>query len=157
MPLPIEGTDNSEVINALDGVTNGDDIIWAYDGNDTISGLGGHDQIKGGGGADAINGGGGSDTAVYIDSTVGVAEGADVETLALANANGTDDLALAGNSSGNSIIGNNGDNVLRAAAAPISSPGVAATTSTGSTAWPMRSSSPPGRASTRCGPAQTTR
>src|SRR5262245_56321673 len=70
--MPIEGTDNAEVINALDGVTAGNDIIWAYGGNDSIFGLGGDDQIKGGGGADAINGGSGSDTAVYIDSSVGV-------------------------------------------------------------------------------------
>ena len=125
MPLPIEGTDNADVINALDGVTGGNDIIWAYDGNDTISGLGGDDMIKGGGGADTINGGTGSDTAVYIDSSVGVtvslitgtgaggtAQGdtlASIENLSGSNHN---DL-LIGNNSNNGLFGANGNDTLK--------------------------------------------
>jgi Ca2+-binding RTX toxin-like protein len=125
MPLPIEGTNAAEVINLLDGVTNGNDIIWAYGGNDTISGLGGDDQIKGGGGADSINGGLGSDTAVYIDSTSGVT----VSLLTGSGAGGTaqgDTLTsienlwgsnhndmLIGNGSSNALTGANGNDTLK--------------------------------------------
>ena len=125
MPLPIEGTDAAEVINLLDGVTNGNDIIWAYGGNDTISGLGGDDQIKGGGGADTINGGIGSDTAVYIDSTSGVTVSLITGTGAGGTAQG-DTLAsienlygsnhndiLIGNNSANGLFGANGNDTLK--------------------------------------------
>jgi len=71
----VYGTDSSETINALDGVTNGADTIFGYGGDDTIFGLGGNDEIKGGGGADALNGGSGVDTANYSDSTAGVVVG----------------------------------------------------------------------------------
>jgi Ca2+-binding RTX toxin-like protein len=118
MPLPIEGTNNSEVINALDGVTGGNDIIWAYGGDDTIFGLAGDDQIKGGGGADAINGGLGDDTAVYIDSSVGVT----VSLLTGTGAGGTaqgDTLASVENLSGSNhndlLIGGAGSNTLSGA------------------------------------------
>jgi len=49
----VYGTNSSEIINALDGVTNGYDIIYGYGGNDSIYGLGGDDYIVGGAGADA--------------------------------------------------------------------------------------------------------
>ena len=125
MPLPIEGTDNAEVINALDGVTNGNDIIWAYGGNDTISGLGGDDMIKGGGGADTINGGTGSDTAVYIDSSVGVtvslitgtgaggtAQGDTLGSIENLSGSNHNDL-LIGNNSNNGLFGANGNDTLK--------------------------------------------
>ena len=56
----VYGTNSSETINALDGVTFGDDIIYGYGGNDSIRGLGGDDYIVGGTGAEALNGGIGS-------------------------------------------------------------------------------------------------
>ena len=49
----VNGTNNSETINLLDGVTNGYDIIYGYGGDDSIWGLGGDDIINGGAGADA--------------------------------------------------------------------------------------------------------
>jgi Ca2+-binding RTX toxin-like protein len=113
--MPIEGTDNSEVINALDGVTGGNDIIWAYGGNDTISGLAGDDQIKGGGGADAINGGSGNDTAVYIDSTVGVTVSLITGTGAGGTAQGdtlTNIENLSGSNHNDLLIGDDDDNAL---------------------------------------------
>src|SRR5262245_9681120 len=68
----IIGTNNSETINSLSGVTNADDTIFGLGGNDVIFGFGGDDWIKGGGGADEIYGGPGTDTASYYDSPQGV-------------------------------------------------------------------------------------
>ena len=68
----VNGTNNSETINSLDGVTIGYDNIYGYGGDDSIYGLGGDDIINGGAGADALNGGPGSDTASYYDSTAGI-------------------------------------------------------------------------------------
>lgn len=70
--MAIYGTNASETINALDGVTNGNDVIWGYGGNDWIYGLNGNDVIIGGSGADHIYGGAGSDFSSYQDSTAGV-------------------------------------------------------------------------------------
>jgi Ca2+-binding RTX toxin-like protein len=74
----IKGTNNSEVLDVLDGVTDGNDTIFGYGGNDIIAGHGGDDNILGGEGADYIDGGSGSDTVTYIDSAVGV--GVDLQT-----------------------------------------------------------------------------
>ena len=41
----VYGTNNSEILNVLDGVTNGYDIIFGYDGDDSIYGLGGNDEL----------------------------------------------------------------------------------------------------------------
>src|SRR5687768_10986733 len=71
MPLVV-GTNNSETLDAADGVTNGYDLIYGLGGDDRIFGLGGNDIIIGGGGADAINGGSGTDTSSYSDSEVRV-------------------------------------------------------------------------------------
>jgi Ca2+-binding RTX toxin-like protein len=68
----VTGTNASETLNALDGVTGSSDTIFGLGGNDIIFGLGGNDEIKGGGGADAIDGGTGYDTASYSDSAEGV-------------------------------------------------------------------------------------
>jgi Ca2+-binding RTX toxin-like protein len=79
--MPINGTSYSDTLDAADGVTLGNDIIYGYDGNDTIFGLAGDDMIYGqddndtiigGFGADAIYGGYGTDTASYVDSHAGV-------------------------------------------------------------------------------------
>jgi Ca2+-binding RTX toxin-like protein len=68
----VYGTDNSETLDAADGVTEGFDTIFGYLGDDVIYGLGGNDTLKGGGGADQLFGGSGIDSANYSDSTVGV-------------------------------------------------------------------------------------
>jgi Ca2+-binding RTX toxin-like protein len=68
----IWGTKNSETLDALDGVTNGNDIVLGLDGEDTIYGRGGDDLLKGGGGADHFYGGYGVDEVFYDDSPVGV-------------------------------------------------------------------------------------
>ena len=63
----VYGTNNSETINASDGVTELADTIYGYGGNDTILGLGGNDLIIGGAGGDAIDGGDDIDTAFYTN------------------------------------------------------------------------------------------
>ena len=67
----VPGTNGSETINFLDGVTPFDDFIFAQGGDDSIFGLAGDDIIDGGTGADALHGGIGSDTATYFNSTAG--------------------------------------------------------------------------------------
>jgi Ca2+-binding RTX toxin-like protein len=116
MPNTVLGTNNSETIDALDGVTNGADTIYGFGGNDTIFGLGGRDEIKGGGGADAINGGGGSDIANYSDSSEGV-------SVSLASGLGQGGTAegdtltsienLTGSAHDDVLVGDGGDNELR--------------------------------------------
>jgi Ca2+-binding RTX toxin-like protein len=69
---PIIGHDYGETINIADGVTPGNDVIYALGGDDIIFALGGNDTIYGGAGADAIDGGDGWDTVGYTDSGVGV-------------------------------------------------------------------------------------
>jgi hypothetical protein len=36
----VYGTTNSDILNAVDGVTSGDDHVYGGDGHDTIRGLG---------------------------------------------------------------------------------------------------------------------
>jgi Ca2+-binding RTX toxin-like protein len=129
----VYGTNSSETINALDGVTFGDDIIYGYGGNDSIRGLGGDDYIVGGTGADALNGGIGFDTASYFTSAAGIvasltagegsggdAEGdtyASIENLvgsAYADALGGDDESnsLSGLSGDDFLDGGDGDDAL---------------------------------------------
>jgi Ca2+-binding RTX toxin-like protein len=111
----VYGHNYSEILNALDGVTNGADSIFGYGGNDTIFGLGGNDVITGGSGADHIDGGTGSDYSSYADSTAGV-------TVSLASGTGFGGYAegdtltsienLAGSWYDDFLIGNDGNNVL---------------------------------------------
>src|SRR5262249_35419587 len=73
----IAGTNLAETIDAADGVTNGNDTIFAFGGADTIFGLGGNDIIDAGTGDDVIDGGSGNDIidggagADVIDGGVG--------------------------------------------------------------------------------------
>ena len=118
------GTNNSELLNAADGVTNGGDAIYGLGGNDTIYGLGGndsifggndHDIIRGGAGADLIYGDAGTDTAVYDDSNVGV-------TVSLLSGNGTGGTAegdylvgieyLVGSAHQDLLVGDDNFNIL---------------------------------------------
>ena len=120
----VNGTNNSETINSLDGVTNGYDIIYGYGGDDSIWGLGGDDIINGGAGADGLNGGPGSDTASYWDSTAGIiaslaageGAGGDAEGdtyFSIENLSGTNFAdALGGNEGNNKLGGGSGDDFL---------------------------------------------
>jgi Ca2+-binding RTX toxin-like protein len=120
----VDGTDNSETLNALDGVTNDDDNISGYGGNDLIFGLSGDDYIVGGTGADALDGGPGSDTASYFTSsagiiaslTAGAGVGGDAEGdtyTNIENLAGSDHAdALIGNDIHNSLYGLDGDDFL---------------------------------------------
>jgi Ca2+-binding RTX toxin-like protein len=132
----LNGTDGSDAIYGL----GGNDWINGLAGNDFLKGGGGTDIINGGPGNDFIIGGteadwmiGGLDNDTYlvdqaadlvteyggqgIDTVLTSVDyvlpaGADVETLATNSDNGTADLLLVGNSSGNSVRGNNGDNTI---------------------------------------------
>ena len=77
----VNGTNNSETLDAADGVTYDADEIHGWTANDTIYGLGGddviyggdgNDIIRGGRGADVIYGGSDTDTVAYNDSLSGV-------------------------------------------------------------------------------------
>ena len=111
----VYGTENSETLNWMDGVTNDADYIFALGGDNSIFAAAGADYIKGGGGADTINGGAGSDTASYIDSTTGV-------TVSLATGQGFGGTAegdtltsienLTGSNHNDFLVGNDLNNVL---------------------------------------------
>jgi Ca2+-binding RTX toxin-like protein len=119
------GTDNSETLDASDGVTNGADTILGFGGNDIIFGLGGNDEIKGGGGADTINGGSGTDTANYSDSAEGVvvnlasglgfggtAEGDTLTSIENLTGSAHEDI-LTGNDGANVLTGLEDDDILK--------------------------------------------
>jgi len=57
----VYGTTSSDILNAADGVTSGDDHVYGGEGNDTIRGLGGHDDLFGDEGRDKVYGGAGDD------------------------------------------------------------------------------------------------
>jgi serralysin len=111
----VQGTNSSETINLLDGVTFGDDIIYGYGGNDSIHGLGGDDYIVGGAGADVLNGGIGSDTASYFTSTAGIVASLSAGEGAGGDAEGdtyTSIENLVGSSHDDALVGDDGDNSL---------------------------------------------
>ena len=120
----VKGTNNSEKINWLDGVTFGNDSIYGYGGNDSIFGGGGDDFIVGCTGADRLHGGLGSDTAGYGTSTagimaslsygVGVGGDAEGDTYAsIENLEGSDYAdALVGNDGNHRLGGSGGDDLL---------------------------------------------
>ena len=112
----VKGTDEAETLNALNGVTNGNDTILGHGGDDNILGLGGNDVIIGGAGADHINGGSGADFSSYVNSTEGVV----VSLLSNQGFGGTaegDTLTsiekLGGSFHDDFLVGNGGDNVLQ--------------------------------------------
>jgi serralysin len=125
MPTTVNGTNNSETLDASDGVTNGSEDIYGHAGNDTILGLGGDDHINGGEGADHIDGGAGEDTAYYHFSKTGVTVsllngagiGGEAEGDTLVNVENLigseyDDI-LVGNDGRNEFYGGKGHDILK--------------------------------------------
>ncbi|HZO47107.1 MAG TPA: calcium-binding protein [Xanthobacteraceae bacterium] len=116
-----------DIIDADDGVTNGNDVIFGTNLRDVIHGLDGNDVLKGGGGADKLFGGDGIDTAAYGDSKEGVqvslklGEGSggtasfdklyDIENL---SGSSYDDF-LEGDAGANALYGEAGNDVLKGA------------------------------------------
>ena len=114
-----------DTIDADDGVTNGNDVIFGTFLRDTIYGLDGNDVLKGGGGADKLFGGDGIDTAAYGDSKEGVqvslklGEGSggtasfdklfEIENL---SGSSYDDI-LEGDANANALYGEGGNDVLK--------------------------------------------
>jgi Ca2+-binding RTX toxin-like protein len=139
----ISGTENSDTIDASDGVTSGDDSIYGHGGHDTLKGLGGNDSIyghegndtlyggsgddylEGGVGADYIDGGSGIDIAHYRDSNEGVVVNlvtgmgyggtAEGDTLVrVENVFGSKyDDTIIGDGNNNRLIGWSGDDTLK--------------------------------------------
>jgi hypothetical protein len=128
----VNGTDNFETLNALDGVTNGVDNISGYGGNDLIFGLSGDDYIVGGTGADALDGGPGSDTASYFTSSAGIIASLTAGAGVGGDAEGdtyTSIENLAGSDHADALIGNDIPNSLYDWTATTSSTAKAVTTS----------------------------
>ena len=111
----VYGTDNSETIDVLDGVTNGYDQIYGFGGDDSIFGLGGNDDLIGGTGADALDGGLGSDTASYYYSAAGIIASLSAGVGVGGEAEGDTYASienLAGTSFADALVGNDGNNTL---------------------------------------------
>jgi serralysin len=114
-----------DYIDADDGVTNGNDVIFGTSLKDTIYGLDGNDVLKGGGGADKLFGGDGTDTAAYGDSKEGVQVSLDLgkgsggtasndQLYDIENLSGSSyDDTLQGDEKANSLYGEGGDDVLK--------------------------------------------
>ena len=103
----VTGTNNSDLLDALDGVTNGADSIF---------GLGGNDIIRSRLGADSLFGGDDIDTASYVDSAVAVQVNllTDVATGGWAEGDVFDSIEnVTGSAHDDFLVGNGFDNVLR--------------------------------------------
>jgi Ca2+-binding RTX toxin-like protein len=112
----VHGTNNSETINAADGVTEAHDHILGHGGDDTIFGLGGSDVLEGNAGADHLDGGANLDWASYVNSPSGVivdlasgtGKNGDAEGDTLVNVE-----CVIGSWFEDILIGDGGDNGLR--------------------------------------------
>src|SRR5262245_62011279 len=107
----------NEARNELNGLS-GNDVLKGAGGSDRLSGGDGDDTLKGGGGADALNGGAGLDTADYGASGTGVVVSLITNSAALGDAQG--DIFnsvenLAGSPFADTLIGENGPNVINGA------------------------------------------
>ena len=124
------------------GTGSGNDTLKGGGGADTLYGEDGNDTLKGGGGADYLDGGTGVNTADYGGSAAGVyvnllngtgfdgdAQG---DTLVnIQNVSGTQyGDTLIGSSQANTLLGGDGDDVIYAEGAVITS-----TAATGPTGW----------------------
>ena len=112
--------------------TLGNDTIDALGGNDTIRGLAGNDTLIGGAGNDTTDGGSGDDIhfvdaagdvvievsgegtndRVATNTSYTLASGVDVELLTTTSTGSTAAINLTGNKLAQTIIGNNGKNLL---------------------------------------------
>jgi Ca2+-binding RTX toxin-like protein len=115
--------------NVLDGL-RGNDTLKGYGGSDTLRAGDGDDIMDGGAGYDSMFGGLGNDTYLvdsldYLVESGGqgfdvartstdfaLTPGADIERLETTDPNGTANLLLYGNNTGNQIIGNAGHNYI---------------------------------------------
>jgi Ca2+-binding RTX toxin-like protein len=107
----VYGTTNSDILNADDGITSGNDTVYGGDGHDTIRGLGGNDILFGEDGRDTIYGGDGIDTVSYE----GLAEGVQVSLMTGYSSAG-DHIesieCLIGSAHADYLSGDDGDNTL---------------------------------------------
>jgi Ca2+-binding RTX toxin-like protein len=65
MATVIGGTNHNDILDAEDGVTDGQNFLFGYQGKDQLFGLGGDDFLNGGQGKDQLTGGEGADTFVF--------------------------------------------------------------------------------------------
>ena len=96
--------------------TVGNDILIGTSGADTLLGLGGNDQLTGGAGADVLDGGDGVDTARYDTAASAVSVDLLFNRGTLGDALADQFLSIenvTGSQFGDTIRGNNLDNVLR--------------------------------------------
>jgi Ca2+-binding RTX toxin-like protein len=134
----IENITGSNYVDTLIG-DNGTNVLDGLRGNDTLKGYGGSDTLRAGDGDDIMDGGAGYDSmfgglgndTYLVDSLDWIVEyggqgfdvartstdfaltpGADIERLETTDANGTANLLLYGNDTGNEIIGNAGHNYI---------------------------------------------
>ena len=103
-----------EFDNLLIG-SSGNDKIYGLGGNDTLIGLGGDDTLDGGAGIDTVNYSG-SSAAVFVNLTLGIANGTAIGNDALLNIEnviGSDyDDMLIGNAQNNTLTGGAGVDTL---------------------------------------------
>jgi Ca2+-binding RTX toxin-like protein len=112
----LRGGDGNDVLYGGDG----NDSIFGQGNNDTLFGGGGNDELTGEGGSDVINGGDGDDIILGDGSPSVDADGYDVISAYVANANGAADILIGGlgndkiyGGEGNdSIDGGEGDDYL---------------------------------------------
>jgi Ca2+-binding RTX toxin-like protein len=126
-PLALTGNEFGQSIYG----NAGDNVLSGLGGIDYLVGIGGNDTLDGGAGADFLQGGIGNDLYRVDDSgdvvyefagegddriaasvSYVLAAGVEVETLSTSNAAATDPIYLVGNELGQSIYGNDGDNIL---------------------------------------------
>ena len=111
----LTGDDAENVIES----GGGNDRLFGGSGNDTLDGGGGMDMLTGGGGADILDGGRGMDTADYSSSTEAVQISLD-GTAGTGGAAAGDMLRnienLIGSAYGDSLTGDDGDNMITAGA-----------------------------------------
>ncbi len=134
-----DGSEGNDEINGNNGNDTlrggaGDDTLDGGAGNDTLDGGSGNDTLIGGLGSDVIEGGKGDDY-YYIDnagdviietsgqgtadhvavrrlSSFSLSAGADIETLTTTNTRGSFAISLFGNELSQTIVGNDGANIL---------------------------------------------
>jgi Ca2+-binding RTX toxin-like protein len=109
----LTGNNSNNILTGGDG----HDGLRGRGGNDTLYGGNGDDFLNGGLGDDLIDGGGGYDRAAfYTDATAGVTVDLNLQGVAQNTGQGMDTLVgienLSGTAFGDTLIGDEGDNVL---------------------------------------------